>query len=65
MGEKTPKKAAPSSTSTPASSDAGQAELQKAADKVSEQGYVGSVPDQTPNEEYTVEGVTKKARGEK
>lgn len=54
-----------SSTSTPASSDAGQAELQKAADTVAEQGYIGSVPDETPNEEYTVAGVVKKAKGEK
>jgi hypothetical protein len=63
MAETKPK-AATSSTSTPASSDAGQAELQKRADKVAEQGYAGTVPDQTPNEDYTVQGVIKKAKGD-
>ena len=36
--------------------DAGQAEVQATADKETEQGYVGVVPDETPNENYTLQG---------
>lgn len=44
---------------TPKSTDdGGAAEVQKAADKAAEQGYIGTVPDPTPNENYTVAGVT-------
>jgi hypothetical protein len=38
--------------------DAGQAEVQERFDQEQEQGYRGAVPDATPNEHYTVEGVT-------
>jgi hypothetical protein len=31
-------------------------------DKANEQGYFGAVPDETPNEAYTVAGVTKAAK---
>lgn len=41
--------------------DAGQAEVQKKFDEEQEQGYVGTVPDPTPNENYTVAGVVKGA----
>lgn len=41
--------------------DAGQAEVQANFDRANEQGYVGSVPDPTPNEAYTVAGVTSGA----
>lgn len=39
-------------------SDAGQAEVQAKFDKAEEKGYFGSVPDGTPNENYTLAGVT-------
>ena len=42
-------------TAAPKGGDAGQAELQKYADKVEEQGYEGHVPDETPNENYSLE----------
>lgn len=45
--------AAPSTT--PA--DLGQAEVQAAADAAAEKGYFGTVPDDTPNEHYTLAGV--------
>jgi hypothetical protein len=34
---------------------------QEKADKEAEQGYIGTTPDTTPNEAYTVEGVTSGA----
>jgi hypothetical protein len=42
-----------------AADDAGQAEVQEKFDAIEEQGYVGTVPDETPNEHYTVAGVLK------
>lgn len=39
-------------------SDAGAAEVTANVEKVEEQGYIGSTPDKTPNENYTVAGVT-------
>lgn len=36
--------------------DAGQQEVQERVDEENEKGYVGTVPDQTPNENYTVAG---------
>jgi hypothetical protein len=41
--------------------DLGQAQLQQAANDANEQGYIGSVPDPTPNDNYTVSGVTSGA----
>lgn len=41
--------------------DAGQAELQAQVDKEQEQGFVGVEVDQTPNENYTLQGVTSGA----
>jgi carbamate kinase len=41
--------------------DAGQAEVQKKFDAEQEQGYRGVVPDPTPNENYSVAGVTSGA----
>ena len=38
--------------------DAGQAEVQKKFDEANEKGYFGTVPDETPNENYTLQGVT-------
>lgn len=38
--------------------DAGQAEVQKNVDEETEQGFVGVEVDPTPNENYTVAGVT-------
>lgn len=39
------------------SADAGQAEVQAKSDDEQEKGYRGTVPDETPNEHYTVQGV--------
>lgn len=36
----------------------GAAEVQARFDEAAEQGYFGSVPDETPNENYTLAGVT-------
>jgi hypothetical protein len=38
--------------------DAGQAEVQQRVDEEEKQGYAGEVPDETPNENYTLQGVT-------
>lgn len=35
--------------------DAGRAEVQKRTDEAEEKGYVGLVPDPTPNENYSLE----------
>ena len=48
-----------------AKDDAGQAEIQAAWDEANAKGYWGEVPDETPNEDYTVAGVTKEAKGNK
>lgn len=42
--------------------DAGQSDVQEKFDKEQEQGYRGTVPDQTPNSAYTVAGVTGGAK---
>lgn len=39
----------------------GNEAVQKLTDKETEQGYTGTVPDPTPNENYTVAGVTSGA----
>lgn len=39
--------------------DLGSKEVQKKVDAETEQGFSGSVPDATPNQNYTVSGVTK------
>ncbi len=41
--------------------DVGQAEVQHAFDEANAKGYFGSVADPTPNENYTVSGVTSGA----
>lgn len=38
--------------------DAGQAEVQAKFDEAAEKGYFGNTPDSTPNENYTLAGVT-------
>ena len=43
------------------SDDAGQAEVQAASDDATEKGYFGVTPDPTPNENYTLRGVTSGA----
>jgi hypothetical protein len=37
--------------------DAGQAEVQKNFDEAADKGYFGETPDDTPNENYTLQGV--------
>ncbi len=41
--------------------EAGNAEVQKLTDAETEKGYSGTVTDPTPNENYTVKGVTSGA----
>lgn len=43
---------------TTKSDDAGQAEVQAVFDKAEDKGYFGFTPDDTPNENYTLAGVT-------
>ncbi|MBA3781187.1 MAG: hypothetical protein H0X12_04945 [Nocardioides sp.] len=38
--------------------DAGQAEVQAKFDEAAEKGYFGTSPDETPPENYTLQGVT-------
>lgn len=38
--------------------DAGQAEVQARFDEANKKGYFGETPDETPNENYTLQGVT-------
>lgn len=40
------------------SGDLGQAEVQKRMDEATEQGFIGVEADPTPNENYSVAGVT-------
>jgi hypothetical protein len=40
------------------SADSGQAEVQAKFDEANEKGYFGTTPDETPNENYTLQGVT-------
>jgi hypothetical protein len=51
----TPRATKSASATGPA--DAGQAELQEKFDKAADQGFFGVVPDETPNEHYTLLGV--------
>jgi hypothetical protein len=41
--------------------DVGQGEVQEKMDEATEKGFIGSVPDPTDNEAYTVGGVTSGA----
>lgn len=45
-------------TASSSETDAGRAEVQENVDNETEQGYRGTVADTTPNENYTVDGVT-------
>jgi hypothetical protein len=40
------------------STDSGEAQVQAAFDEANEKGYFGETPDTTPNENYTLKGVT-------
>lgn len=42
--------------------DAGQGEVQSNMDQATARGYLGAVPDPTPNSAYTVRGVTGGAK---
>ena len=59
MSEKQTK---PSPKKDNASTSGPHPDLQRAFDAASEKGYFGIVTDETPNEAYTVAGVTKAAR---
>lgn len=48
----TPKKSDVSTTD-----DAGQDEVQARFDEANKKGYFGTTPDETPNENYTLQGV--------
>lgn len=50
----TPKKDASGSRSS-SPTDAGQAEMQQLVDEANAKGYFGTVPDSTPNENYSLE----------
>lgn len=41
--------------------DAAVAQAQSTADKINDQGYLGTKVDPAPNEDYTIAGVTKDA----
>lgn len=45
-------------SSTDAKGDLGQAEVQAKFDEAADKGYFGDTPDDTPNENYTLKGVT-------
>jgi hypothetical protein len=47
----------PASDSPSPGSDVGQAEVAKQFDEAEEKGYFGHTPDDTPNENYTLQGV--------
>lgn len=55
MSDKTVKETSKSST---ASEDVGADQVQEAFDEANEKGFFGTKVDPTPNENYTVEGVT-------
>lgn len=46
------------SSTTNKGGDAGQAEMQAKFDEAAEKGHFGETPDDTPNENYTLKGVT-------
>lgn len=48
-----------SSQATATTADLGEKEVQQRVDKEQEQGFVGVEVDPTPNQNYTVSGVTK------
>lgn len=48
-------------TTTAGEADAANAQAQDAMDAITDKGYRGTVPDETPNENYTVAGVTSGA----
>jgi hypothetical protein len=48
----------PPKKSDESSTDLGQAEVQAKFDEAAEKGYFGETPDETPNENYTLKGVT-------
>lgn len=54
-------KEAPKATQTSASEDAGQAQVQEKMDEITDKGFRGVAVDPTPNDAYTVSGVTSGA----
>lgn len=51
-------KTTPNSSTDKPAKDLGQAEVQAKFDEANEKGYFGHTPDETPNENYTLAGVT-------
>lgn len=58
QNEETPK---PSRRPAAEAGDAGQAEVTQRVEEENARGYRGETPDPTPNENYTVKGVTSGA----
>lgn len=56
--KKTPQTSAGASKPEKADGDSGAAEIQARFDKANAKGYFGETPDATPNENYTLAGVT-------
>ena len=54
----TTRKSAESESKAKPGGDAGQAEVQAKFDEAAKKGYFGHAPDDTPNENYTLKGVT-------
>lgn len=55
-------KKAPASSRT---DDVGHSEVQSAFDEANERGYFGTVPDERPNEDYTLAGSVRRAKEER
>jgi hypothetical protein len=54
----TEKKTSSAEEPTASADDLGADQVQAAFDEANEKGYFGETPDDTPNENYTVQGVT-------
>ena len=55
----------PKKTSASTKPSEPNATLREAMEEADAQGYFGTVPDETPNEAYTIAGVTKAAKERK
>lgn len=53
----TTKSSSPNSETAKSSGDLGASQIQGSFDEANEKGYFGETVDETPNEDYTVDGV--------